>query len=80
MRTTLDINDRLLREAKARAARERTTLTRLIEEGLRLRLRSGAAQVARSPIDLPVFKGGTGLAPGINPLSNRSLLGEDDDK
>ena len=79
MRTTLDINDRLLIEAKAFAARQRTTLTRLIEEGLRLRLRPQAAQAGKGPIDLPVFKGGGGLRPGINPLSNRSLLGEDDD-
>jgi hypothetical protein len=79
MRTTLDINDRLLTEAKALAARQRTTLTKLIEEGLRLRLRPQAVQSAKPPIDLPVFKGGGGLRPGINPLSNRSLLGEDDD-
>lgn len=76
MRTTLDINDRLLAEAKVRAVREKTTLTRLIEEGLRLRLRPPPAQPVK--IELPVLKGGR-LAPGINPLSNRSLLGEDDD-
>ena len=79
MRTTLDINDRLLTEAKALAARQRTTLTKLIEEGLRLRLRPQAVQSGKTTVDLPVFKGGGGLRPGINPLSNRSLLGEDDD-
>lgn len=78
MRTTLNINDRLLAEAKVRAVRERTTLTRLIEEGLRLRLRPPAASAGKTIIDLPVLKGGR-LAPGVNPLSNRSLLGEDDD-
>jgi hypothetical protein len=35
MKTTLDLRDDLLAEAKARAARERTTLTRIVEEGLR---------------------------------------------
>jgi hypothetical protein len=39
LRTTLDRNDDLLAEAKAQAARERLTLTRLIEEGPALRLR-----------------------------------------
>jgi len=74
MRTTLDINDRLLAEAKVRAVREKTTLTRLIEEGLRLRLRPRPAQPVK--IELPTIAGG--LAPGVNPLSNKSLLGEDD--
>jgi hypothetical protein len=79
MRTTLNINDRLLTEAKALAARQRTTLTRLIEEGLRLRLRATASRTGPVKIELPTFKGG-GFPPGIDPLSNRSLLGEDDDK
>lgn len=43
MKTTLDINAALLADAKALAARQRTSLTRLIEEGLQLRLRSAQA-------------------------------------
>ena len=38
MQTTLRIDDQLYREAKAEAAREGLTLTRFLEEGLRLRL------------------------------------------
>lgn len=38
MQTTLRVDDRLYREAKAEAAREGVSLTRFIEEGLRLRL------------------------------------------
>jgi hypothetical protein len=38
MQTTLRIDDRLYREAKAEAARQGVTLTRFLEEGLRLRL------------------------------------------
>ena len=34
MQTTLDLNDRLLANAKALAAQQRTSLTRLIEEAL----------------------------------------------
>ena len=44
MRTTLDFNDALLAEAKAAAAQEHTSLTRLIDEGLVLRLRPAAAR------------------------------------
>jgi len=36
MRTTLDLDDRLTREAKRRAVEEGTTLTALLERGLRL--------------------------------------------
>jgi hypothetical protein len=35
MKTTLDISDPLLREAREIAARERTTLRSLVEQGLR---------------------------------------------
>lgn len=78
VKTTLDINDRLLAEAKALAARQRTTLTRLVEEGLRLRLQAQqAATPARTP--LPVYPGEGGLVTGIDPRSNKSLLQAADD-
>ena len=74
MKTTLDINDSLLANAKALAARQRTSLTRLIEEGLQLRLRSPHA--ASKPIKrrIPVFKGRGGLVAGLNPTSNKAML------
>ena len=74
MKTTLNINDQLLADAKAMAAQQRTSLTRLIEEGLQLRLRAQAAAVPRGKLPLPVFKGRGGLVAGVNPLSNKSLL------
>ena len=79
MKTTLDINDTLLANAKALAAKQRTSLTRLIEEGLELRLRSSrAARRARKP-HIPVFKGRGGLVAGVNPIRNKSLLDAADD-
>ena len=72
MKTTLDIDDHLLADAKVLAARQRTTLTRLIEEGLRLRLSPAPARSGK--FVLPVMKGRGGLMPGIDPLSNKSLL------
>lgn len=74
MKTTLDINDQLLAAAKVLAAQQRTTLTRLIEEGLMLRMRAQAAGESRPKLRLPVFKGRGGLVPGVDPLSNRALL------
>ena len=74
MKTTLDINDRLLADAKALAAQQRTSLTRLIEEGLQLRLRAQAAARPRGKLRVPVFKGRGGLVAGVNPLSNRAVL------
>ncbi len=80
MRTTLDLNDALLARAKAEAARQRTTLTRLIEEGLALRLEHGAEPPEpRAPFRLPVFRGGTGMAAGIDPTSNASLFAAADE-
>jgi predicted DNA-binding ribbon-helix-helix protein len=72
MKTTLDLNDALLAKAKALAARQRTTLTRLIEEGLQMRLRAqrGRARAVR----LPVHRGKGGLAPGLDGLSNKAML------
>jgi len=79
MKTTLDINDSLLASAKALAAQQRTSLTRLIEEGLQLRLRSShtAAKVFKRKI--PVFRGRGGLVAGLNPSSNKSMLDAADD-
>ena len=80
MKTTLDINDSLLANAKALAARQRTSLTRLIEEGLQLRLRSSRTAARKvSKRKIPVFKGRGGLVAGVNPLSNKAMLDAADD-
>lgn len=72
MKTTLDIKDKLLADAKAMAAQQRTSLTRLIEEGLQLRLRK--QQTAARPVSLPVFRGKGGLAPGLGGIDNKAML------
>ncbi len=77
MKTTLDINDQLLADAKAFAALQHTSLTKLIEEGLQLRLRAAAGlrstRKSKAPV-IPVYPGKGGLVAGINPLSNKSML------
>lgn len=74
MKTTLNIDDELLVKAKAVCARERKSLTALIEEGLRLRLRGRRSATSGKPRPLPIYRGTSGLAKGINPTSNRSML------
>ncbi len=75
MKTTLDLDAALLAQAKARGARERVSVTRLVEEGLRMRLRGPRRPARRGGAPrLPVYRGRSGLAPGIDPGSNRSML------
>jgi hypothetical protein len=81
MRTTVNLPDELLRQARARAAEEGTTLTALLADGLRLRLRLGDASGARGTRRaLPVSTIGGGLHPWIDPASNASLLDAADDR
>jgi Family of unknown function (DUF6364) len=78
MKTTLDLDDDLITRAKSQAARERKSLTALIEEGLRLRLRR--RPITRSGrVNLPVFRGGRGFVAGIDPSVNRSIYDAADD-
>jgi hypothetical protein len=79
MKTTLDLDDHLLAEAKALAAHQRTSLTRLIEEGLHLRLRGARSTARLSKAQLPLLRGRGGLAAGIDPLSNKAMLDALDD-
>jgi hypothetical protein len=79
MKTTLDIDDELLVKAKAVSAREKKSLTTLIEEGLRLRLRRSQSRVGSGKHALPVYRGKGGLVKGIDPRSNRSMLDAADD-
>ncbi len=73
MKTTLNIQDQLLANAKAAAAMQRTTLTRLIEEGLVMRLAASIETKPKKRFVLPVFDGKSGLAKGLSGLSNREL-------
>jgi hypothetical protein len=79
MKTTLDIDDRLIARAKALAARERTTLTRVVEEGLSLRLRTSRRMPLPATPALPVYRGRGGMRSGIDPTSNRSMMTAADD-
>ena len=74
MRTTIRLDDPLLREAKREAARSGMTLTALIEEALRERLaRTASKAEPRSRVRLPTFRG-RGVAPGVDLDDSAALL------
>lgn len=80
MRTTLDIDDGLLTKAKSLAAKEHTSLTRLIEQGLALRLRAQVTPPGRNRPALPVYAGKKGLQTTVaDALTHRALLDAADD-
>jgi hypothetical protein len=57
MRTTVDLPEHLLVEAKQRAAERRVSFTRLVEESVRLYLSEiRASQPDRDPPELPVLR------------------------
>lgn len=72
MRTTIKIDDHVLAEAKAQAARSGRTLNAVVEDALREALaRRGRAAVGR--VDLPTF-GGARLRPGVDLDDSAALL------
>ncbi|MBM3935127.1 MAG: ribbon-helix-helix protein, CopG family [SAR202 cluster bacterium] len=78
MRTTIRLNDELLREAKKIAAESGTTLTSVIEDALREALARRRAKPTREWITLPTDKGG-GVMPGVD-LNDSKALWELTDK
>ena len=73
MKTTPELPDELLIEAKMRAAEQRRPLRSLVEEGLRLVLRKPETKRRRKQVRLITVKGG--LPPDLD-LSNRDAMYE----
>jgi Arc/MetJ-type ribon-helix-helix transcriptional regulator len=74
MRTTLNIDEALLADFKQIAARSHRSLSSVIQDALREALGARAERGARAPVDLPVFRGGSGVLPGVDLDSNAALL------
>ena len=70
MKTTLELPDDLLIEAKKKAAEERRPLRALVEEGLRMVLQK-APRKQRKKVTLVTVKGG--LPPGLDLSSRQSM-------
>lgn len=71
MRTTVAIADELLASAKAEARQRGLTLGQYVEQALRNQL---ANRTQGTPPPIPVRRGGTGLRPGVDASSYRTLL------
>lgn len=67
MRTTLNLDTALMREAKKQAAESGMTLTKLIENALRVELGRTRGHEPGERFEMPVFDGGFGLARGVAP-------------
>lgn len=74
MRTTVRLDDAVLRRAKREAARRGETLTSLIEQGLRLVLANPESRRHRRRVDLPVCREGGGTLPGVDLDDSAGLL------
>ena len=74
MRTTLNLNDDLLRRAKALAVQTGRTLTSVLEDALREVLQRRAGTPARRRVKLPVSDCMTGLRPGVDLDNSAALL------
>jgi hypothetical protein len=72
MRTTIRLDDDLLREAKVRAAERGITLTKLIDESLRERLSARPQPKELGPFRLRSYGRG-GTRPGVNLDDNRAV-------
>jgi len=72
MRTTVRLDDELLKEAKIRAAEQGITLTQLIDESLRERLATRPRRMSVEPFQMPTYGEG-GTRPEVNLNDNRAL-------
>jgi len=72
VRTTVDLPEDLLAEAKERAAREGRSLSEVVGDAVRSSF-AHTATTEREPIELPTFDGG-GLQPGVDLDDSAALL------
>jgi len=83
MRTTLNIDEKLLADFKQLAACGHRSLSAVIEDALRESLARRSDATARSPVELPTFGGGWTL-PGVdlddNVATRRILEAERDER
>jgi len=78
MRTTVRLDEALLERARLEAAKRKTTLTSLIEQGLELVLRRPMKRPEHLPVTLPECRAGGGTLPGVDLDDSASLLGRMD--
>ena len=80
MRTTVNISDSLLADAKVLAAKTQRSLSSIVDDGLRLLLTRESVEAAQGEWTFPTF-GASGLQPGVNVEDKEALaelLGDND--
>lgn len=71
MKTTLNLNDQVLRQAKQRAARDGISLSRFVEDALRVRLAGTGSRRPQFRLQLETV---TGVAPPNVDIDDRNAL------
>lgn len=71
MKTTLDLDEHVLRKAREWVAREGISLTKLVEDALQVRLASARGGIARNPLQLETVAGEK--APNVD-IADRDAL------
>ena len=80
MRTTLNLNDNLIRQAKVRAAQLGVTLTEVIESALRDKFKPADEPVSRRKVTLTVSSATGGLQPEFKGMLPSEILAELEDQ
>ena len=80
MRTTVRLSEALLEQARKEAARRGTTLTALIEQGLRMVIAKRPSAANRPRVKLPRCSAGGGVLPGVDLNDSAALLDRMDER
>ena len=71
---TISLDENIVRQARIRAIGEGTSVSAKVREFLAQYANATAPNAPPKLVKLPVFRGGGGLMPGIDPCSNKSML------
>ncbi len=71
---TIALDEAIVRMARIRAIQEGTSVSAKVRDFLAQYANAAAQPLPSKPVDLPIFRGGGGLLPGIDPSSNKSML------
>jgi plasmid stability protein len=71
---TISMDDKLIKAARVQAIQQGTSLSAKIRDFVTQYVADGIPTQPYAPVKLPVYSGGSGLAPGIDPSSNKSYL------
>ncbi len=71
---TIALDEAIVRKARIRAIQEGTSVSAKVRDFLAQYANATPQPVPFIPVDLPIFQGGGGLLPGIDPSSNKSMF------